>query len=216
MLRRPLGPQFFPDNGYLQADVERKFARTKLPLAALIADAIAEASRKEDQRIDFAIADRSVVQSGFSQVDQATLGDWLRIIPYVDQIATVSMTGHELLRFFEDNVGRRLEEGDVEQEKGYCYFSHEIKYKVKQNSPSAPARLKEVWISDLLLKDNLDRIFRCAFPSFFRQLAKEWESTVQRPLFNLRNLDIKLLNLFVRDAVYAYIGTLNSYPTFEH
>jgi 2',3'-cyclic-nucleotide 2'-phosphodiesterase (5'-nucleotidase family) len=174
LLQRPLGRvDRHPD---LRTEAVRNdFALGESALANFICDALVERCRSHGLPVDLAMIDRSVVRCGLPAGGGLTWGDWYRVMPYVDTVRLLRLTGHELMALLNDNAQRAGRPDESHTERGFLHFSRHLRYLIDPGASRRSAFAQMTMINRSPLDWHLERVYRVACPSFVRQLAVPWE-----------------------------------------
>ena len=159
--------------------------------------------------VDFGMVDASVINSGIRPDTDFTYGDWQSVMPYADTLVLFTLTGKELCEFIQDNARRVDILGEPHQERGFQYFSKEIRYRIQSNPTRSRIKAVDIKVNGIPIEQDMDRIYRVACISFFRALARNWEqqTIANMPLlvFDPKQAQGVDTGLFVGDLMLEHI-----------
>jgi len=188
--------------------VRNEFASGESAFANFIADALALQARAHGDLVDLAMIDASSVGCGLPLGQQMTFGDWFEVMPFADTLCLIRLSGYELRTLLQDNARRLDRPGQPHTERGFLYFSQEVRYAICLDAGGSP-QAEDIWVDGQLIEQNLERIFVVATSSFVRGPAGGWESHARtlhgQALFDLQQLPQEYTALFVRDLLVAYV-----------
>jgi len=189
IFERPLGVcGSHPD---LDSDsVRNHLADGESALANFVADALLARLRLSGEELDFVMLDSSVLQAGLELGKEFTYGDWFQVMPFADTLRFMGMSGSQLKALLAENALRINRPEEANTERGFLYFSREIRYQILFGSRRSEANITDVSVSGVPLEALLPRTFRAAYPNFLRQNSLEWERQALRD-FKLPLLDRK-------------------------
>ena len=191
--------------------VRNSFAAGESAFANFIADALTFQAQAQGNPVDIAMIDASSVGCGLPIGKPMTFGDWFEVMPFVDTLCLVRLSGRELLMLLQDNAQRLDRPGQPHTERGFLHFSRNVRYAIRLDAASDSAQAEDMVVDGQPLGRSLDRTFLTATTSFVRGLAGGWEAHARtqhgRPLLDLQQLPQEYTALFVRDLLVAYMTT---------
>lgn len=210
-LLEQLRPQFEKrlgrvDSQEITADGLYAVALGESALHNFVTDGLVARCRAHDLAVDFGVVDASVINSGIQPGKDFTYGDWLSVMPYSDTLVLFTLTAKELREFIQDNARRVDILGEPHQERGFQYFSKEIRYRIQSNTTRSQIKGVDIKVNGIPIEQDMDRIYRVACISFFRALARSWEQQ-NMPLlvFDPKQAQGVDTGLFARDLMVEHI-----------
>ncbi len=189
--------------------VRNSFAAEELALANFITDGMVNQLKSAGQAIDLAMIDASCVRRGLISGGQLTYGDWFNIMPFADTIRIYRLTGEQLLALLRDNACRVDRPGEPNTERGFLQFSKELRYKILLGRTRQDARVTDISIDNVNIKQLLDKTFNIAATSFVRELAGNWENCHDQlegcQLLDLHSFEYSETDYFLRREMVKYI-----------
>ncbi|MEK9162414.1 MAG: bifunctional UDP-sugar hydrolase/5'-nucleotidase [Chloroflexota bacterium] len=174
-----------------------------------VADGLVARCRAHELAVDFGMVDASVINSGIRPDTDFTYGDWQSVMPYADTLVLFTLTGKELCEFIQDNARRVDIFEEPHQERGFQYFSKEIRYCIQCSPTRSRIKAVDIKVSGIPIEQNTDRIYRVACISFFRALSRNWEqqTIANMPLlvFDPKQAQGVDTGLFVGDLMLEHI-----------
>lgn len=156
--------------------VRDRIGLTETPLTNLVADALAARCRANNLPVDLALIDSSVVRAGLPVGSRLTVEDWFQVMPHADQVRLYHLTGRHLLALLKDNVRRIGYPDEPAMERGFSYFSRELRYCLERGSGRDEARLLRAFLGGNTLENRVDDSLLVAAFSHWREGARVWQA----------------------------------------
>jgi 5'-nucleotidase / UDP-sugar diphosphatase len=198
------------DDPRLATDTVRSFfASTELPLANFVTDALVSRLELTDHPVDLALVDASVLRRGLDPGGTLTFGDWFNIMPFADTLRIYHLTGRQLHDLLQDNAQRANLPGEPHTERGFLHFSKALRYTIVPGVQRLQSRAVEIILDGIPLEGQFERTFRVAAPNFVRELAGDWEKSVNHTPFgsapDLKHHPCQKTEIFLRREMLAHI-----------
>jgi len=188
--------------------VTSQLADGESALANLITDALVERCLLNGFKVDCAMIDRTCLATGLTPGTLLTFEDWYPLMPYLDNIQVLTLSGEQFTRLLHDNA-RRINDCEYPlEERGFAHFSQAVRYTIQSGCVRMASRAVEITLAGQLPAEQPNRAIRIATSSFFRGLCTEWEkSTGFEDLLIHKSADLSLegTRLFVRDEIVQYL-----------
>lgn len=181
----------------------------EIPIANFIVDALVARLEQAGTPIDLAMIDASSLRQGLRSSGTITYGDWFKIMPYADTLRIFTLTGQELMDLLHDNAKRVDLPNEPRTERGFLFFSKDLRYHILIAANRANARATEVTYQGIPLEELLDKEFHLVSTDFVRQYSKAWE--VYDPHYqpgkapDLRQHPFQETGLYLRRELVRYI-----------
>lgn len=148
----------------------------EIPIANFIVDALVSRLKLAEIPVDLAMIDASSLHQGLRSSGTITYGDWFKIMPYADTLRIFTLTGQELMDLLHDNAQRVDLPNEPRTERGFLFFSKDLRYNILIADNRANARASEVTFKGKPLESLLDKQFHLVSTDFVRQYSKAWEA----------------------------------------
>lgn len=148
----------------------------EIPIANFIVDALVDRLEQAEIPVDLAMIDASSLRQGLTSSGTITYGDWFKIMPYADTLRIYTLTGQELMDLLHDNAKRVDLPNEPRTERGFIFFSKELRYNILISANRENARATEVTFQGKPLEGLLYKEFRLVSSDFVRQYSKAWEA----------------------------------------
>ncbi len=190
----------------IMVDASYNVALGESALHNFVADGLVASCRAHELAVDFGMVDASVINSGIQPGKDFTYGDWQSVMPYSDTLILFTLTAKELCEFIQDNARRVDILEEPHQERGFQYFSKEIRYCIQSSPTRSRIKAVDIKVKGIPVEQDTDRIYRVACISFFRALSRNWEQQ-NMPLlvFDPKQAQGVDTGLFVRDLMSEHI-----------
>lgn len=177
-----------------EQDLRRHLAAGESAFANFITDAMVQRCAWHGFRVDVAAIDGSVIHAGLPG-HQLTVADWFRVMPYLDTIELVTLSGGQLAALLADNARHA-----TAPDSGFAHFSRGLRYQITAVPASTVWQAAQATLFGRPLQMQATRTFTLALPSFFRQQRPFWAHG-----FSLEGLPRRGTTLFLRQELLAYI-----------
>lgn len=224
-LAKPIYSQFSRPVAVLKARALRPATSRWLPdelqcawVAEFIADALLDASRERGVLADLCMIDRSIFSACLPDKDVITLADWAEVMPFTDVLLIGEMTMKQLLDTVIDNAMRITMPGEVMYERGFLYFSRQLRYRIVVGESRLQNRAEQVFYQKRRLREEQE-IVRVLYTGYLRQLATHWEAeqvlgSGLRP-YQLNVANTQPTNGMTRDLVLDVLAAQGKLHTTE-
>ncbi len=190
------------------------------PLIGFMCDVIAERLSSAGFDVDFALINGASIIAGI-EPGKLTLGEWLAVMPYPDEVQIVTMTAEQVDAILQSNARRILrpeERPDTDVSgflpRGFLHTSRHLSYRIELGTSAAEARSHSIRIGDRALGGEAGRSFKVAMPAYLA-LGAYGERWNGRPIsgsvpgsppgFDLRPLPRQNTGLVFRNEIAGFI-----------
>lgn len=192
----------------------------KCALVGFMCDVIVERLARAGFDVDFALINGASIIAGI-EPGRLTLGEWLAVMPYPDEIQIVTVTADEVDAILQSNARRILrpeERPDIDVTgflpRGFLHASQQLSYRIELSSSATEARSHSIRIADRALSDSTGRSFKVAMPAYLAlgAFGERWNG---RPIsggvpgalpgFDLRPLPRQNTGLVFRNEIAGFI-----------
>jgi 5'-nucleotidase / UDP-sugar diphosphatase len=189
-------------------NLNQHFASAESTLANLLTDAIVERCHHSGFSVDLAVIDKSTLSTGLEPGLPLSFEAWYQLMPYLDNIQILTLSGLQLLHLLQDNALRLNGWGKPPMERGFSHFSETVRYTIQPGRVREESCAQDIMIAGQRLCDNPQRLFTVATSSFFRGLCRDWEksSGIEGLLIAKEaGWESGCTRLFVRDEIGCYL-----------
>jgi 5'-nucleotidase / UDP-sugar diphosphatase len=187
--------------------VHNAFATGESALANFISAGLLARAEAHGLSADFVMLDASIARAGLP-IGDLTFADWFALMPHADTLRLCRLSGQQLWALLQDNACRLDLPHEHHVERGFVHFSGEVRYAIHAGHCRRQHQAVDVWVNGRLLAEQLGQQFTAIVPSFWRQLARAWETTARQeglPLVDPTDFTWQDTGLFVRRELVAYV-----------
>lgn len=148
--------------------------------------------------VDLVLLDGTVVNDLIPTDAAVDAFDIFRLLPYSDSVYTLEFGADELVRLIADNENRARIPGEEYREKGFLYFSGNIRWDADESGSITNVRINGRSI-------DTNGVYTAATTHILRALAVHWEREQEVGLFSVPMEHAKDTGLFLRDEILAYL-----------
>lgn len=200
--------------GFSFARYKREQGMGEDPLANYISDAVKAELEKRAVSVDCVVLDASSLVYYFPDgISRITLDDIYRLMPYTDTINLFALSTGMVVRMVEENLLRRRGRGEEYQERGFLYFSRELRYEAGAGGRELAGLTlgeKDLLAGSRFTAGSGGDSFLFAAPNYLQGLAREWE-TRHSPggdaFFNIHDHTIRRSSIFLRKLLIDHIAS---------
>lgn len=188
-------------------DVHNTFATGESALANFLTAGLLARARAHQLPADFAMLDVSIVRAGLP-IGDLTFADWFTLMPHADTLRLCRLSGRQVWALLQDNACRLDLPHEHHVERGFVHFSQEVRYAICTGGGRRQHQAVDIWVNGRPLAGQFEKQFTAVVPSFWRQLARTWETMAQEdglPLINPTDFTWRDTGLFVRRELVAYV-----------
>lgn len=189
-------------------------------LIGFMCDVITERLSRSGFEVDLALLNGGSILCGIEPGD-LTMGEWLGVMPYPDEIQIVEMTAADLDAVLQSNAKRILrpeECSDIDVNgflpRGFLHSSKHLCYQIELGGSAAEARSGTIKVRNRPLVDWNNRLFKVAMPAYLAlgAFGERWNG---RPIsggvpgspagFDMRELPRTSTGMIFRQEIAEFI-----------
>lgn len=190
------------------------------PLIGFMCDVIAERLNGAGFDVDLAMVNGASIIAGV-EPGKLTLGEWLAVMPYPDEVQIVTMTAAQIDAVLQSNACRILrpeELPDIDVSgflpRGFLHTSHHLCYRIELGASATEARSYSIRIGGGTLSEETGRSFKVAMPAYLAlgAFGERWNGRPisggvpgSPPGFDLRPLPRQNTGLVFRNEIAGFI-----------
>jgi hypothetical protein len=136
--------------------------------------------------VDLAVFNASGIASGVNGDTTVTFGDWFKVMPYADNIVTMTLTGKQVLELVQSNAQRLVRPSELAGEKpialdgfisrGFLHFSSGLRYEIVLGADAERAVAENVTVNGVDIRDNPSKTYRIAFSTYIASGFEGWKT----------------------------------------
>lgn len=170
--------------------------------------------------VDFALINGASIIAGI-EPGKLTLGEWLAVMPYPDEVQIVSMNAAQIDAILQSNACRILRPEERQNidvmgflPRGFLHVSHHLSYRIDLGASAVEARSHSIRIGGRTLDELSDRSFSVAMPAYLAlgAFGERWNGRPisggvpgSPPGFDLRPLPRQNTGLVLRNEIAGFI-----------
>jgi 5'-nucleotidase / UDP-sugar diphosphatase len=212
MLYSPIAPLSVPP-GFSFSQSGGQKGSWEDPLANYVADALEAELVQLGLDIDVVAIDGSSLMGTFPDgVPDLTLGEIYHLMPYADTINLFTLTGEMVRQLVVENSYRRSSNQEERRERGFLYFSRELRYSfLSTGEPMGRGQEEPGVLQELTIHGKAplsEKAYTIAAPNYLQGIAKAWEKSEEhggRDFLNIHEYTSRKSSIYVRKLLLDHI-----------
>lgn len=147
---------------------------------------VARSSQFPGGSVDLAVFNASGIASGVNGESTVTFGEWFKVMPYADNIMTMSLNGAQLLELVQSNAQRLVRPSELSGEKpialdgfisrGFLHFSSGLRYEIVLGADAGQATVENVRVNGVDVRIDPSKTYRIAFSTYIANGFEGWKT----------------------------------------